>query len=161
MATNCRKPRHSAVQGNCKGHMSSSQPESQDSRQLLQMQSSGGQGCTGVQAFQKAQAKRCIATKSRATSLMILTRVGRTSSNVASILQRCFPLEGILRGVGIVRCVTDVQDREPSRDWSAALLTPAFPADVALSHAADAGLIFLGREVSSCEQLAPGRMVKD
>jgi hypothetical protein len=44
-------------------------------------------GARGAQAFQKAQAKTCIATKSRAASLMILTRVGRTSSNVARILR--------------------------------------------------------------------------
>ncbi len=37
--------------------------------------------------FQKAQAKRCIATHSRAASLRIRTRVGRTSSNTASMLQ--------------------------------------------------------------------------
>ena len=44
-------------------------------------------------AFQKAQAKRCIATQSRAASFMILTRVGRTSSSVASRLRQHLPCE--------------------------------------------------------------------
>ena len=43
-------------------------------------------GVRGEQAFQKAQAKRCIATKSRAASLMILTLVGRMSNITASTL---------------------------------------------------------------------------